>query len=131
MNKIIIFCFVCLIFPVSCSVNKEKILGRYSFQSNKLTDSLILKNDEYIHKIFNKSSLVYEESGIWNLDGDRITLLKFYNNENNPIEKPLSNKDTEKLLMHVSFPVYTQFEEISIEVNADEGIEYKKETKKK
>ncbi|WP_223605678.1 hypothetical protein [Chryseobacterium sp. OSA05B] len=74
---------------------------------------------------------MYEGSGNWSLDENRITLMKFYNNENDPIAEPLSNEAAEKFLMRVSCPVYKKGKDITIEINADEGIEYKKEAEKK
>lgn len=127
-----IFSFlVCSLIIVSCTADKEDLIGRYSYHNNQLTDSLILKDNLYIHKIFNKDTLMYEGKGNWSLDENRITLIKFYDNENNLMEEPLSNEAAEKFLMLVSCPVYKNGKEITIDINADEGIEYKKETKKK
>lgn len=131
MRQTLFYFLLCSLITVSCTADKEDLIGRYSYHSNQLTDSLILKDDLYIHKIFNKDSLMYEGSGNWNLDANRITLMKFYNNENDPIEEPLSNEAAEKFLMRVSCPVYKKGKEITIEINADEGIEYKKEAEKK
>ncbi|KFF19170.1 hypothetical protein [Chryseobacterium sp. JM1] len=128
-QKYFLFLF-CSLITVSCMADKEDLIGRYSYHSNQLTDSLILKDDLYIHKIFNKDSLMYEGSGNWNLHANRITLMGFYNNENDPMEEPLSNEAAEKFLMRASCPVYKQGKEITIEINADEGIEYKKEAEK-
>lgn len=115
---------------MSCSPDKEDLIGRYSFQVNQITDSLILEDDLYIHKIFNGNALMYEGSGNWRLDKNRVTFDKFYDNENNPIEEPLSPEAAEKFLMRVSCPIYKKGKKITIEINADEGIEYKKEAGK-
>ena len=69
---------------------------------------------------------MYQGEDQWTMEGDRITLLRFYNNEDNELEEPLSNKDAEKFLMITSFPVYKQDSETIIEVNSDENILYKK-----
>lgn len=125
--KQIIFPFLSILMTISCAINKKKLVGKYSFKEDKIIDSLILKDDIYIHKIFNENSeLLYTGSDKWTLNKDRITLFGFYNNENNIMEEPLSNEDAKKFLMISSFPVYKQNKEIIIEVNSDENILYRK-----
>jgi len=125
--KQIIFPFLSVLITISCTINKKELVGKYSFKEDKIIDSLILKDDIYIHKIFNeKSKLLYLGSDKWTLDKDRITLFGFYNNENNFMEEPLSNEDAKKFLMISSFPIYKQNKEIIIEVNSDENILYRK-----
>ena len=126
MRKIIIFSILGSIIMMSCA-GKKSLLGTYSFKGENIIDTLILKNDIYIHKIYNKDlKLMYQGEDQWTMEGDRITLLRFYNNEDNELEEPLSNKDAEKFLMITSFPVYKQSSETIIEVNSDENILYKK-----
>lgn len=113
--------------PISCSINSKDILGKYSFTNKNITDSLIIKDNIYIHKIFNKDSqLMYQGRDKWVLSNDRIDLSGFYNNENNELEEPLSNEDAKKFLMLVSFPVYKKNSNIIIDVNSDENIQYTK-----
>lgn len=126
MRKIIMFSILGSIIMMSCAA-KKSLLGSYSFKGENIIDTLILKNDIYIHKIYNKDlKLMYQGEDQWTMEGDRITLLRFYNNEDNELEEPLSNKDAEKFLMITSFPVYKQNSETIIEVNSDENILYKK-----
>lgn len=125
--KQIVFSFLSVLMTIGCTINKKQLIGKYSFTGDQISDSLILTNDKYIHKIFDKDSkLMYTGSDKWTLDKDRITLFGFYNNENNLLEEPLSNEDAKKFLMITSFPVYKQNNEIVIEVNADENILYRK-----
>ncbi|MCT2408269.1 hypothetical protein NZD88_12020 [Chryseobacterium antibioticum] len=103
------------------------MLGNYSFTRENIIDTLIIKDDMYIHKIYNKNSqLMYQGENKWTLDKDRINLDKFYNNEDNELQEPLSNEDAKKFLMLTSFPIYEQNGHLILEVNADEGILYKK-----
>jgi len=68
---------------MSCAA-KKSLLGSYSFKGENIIDTLILKNDIYIHKIYNKDlKLMYQGEDQWTMEGDRITLLRFYNNEDN------------------------------------------------
>lgn len=111
----------------SCTLNKKELVGKYSLNGKQINDSLILTNDKYIHKIFDKNyKLMYIGSNKWTLDNDRITLFGFYSNENNLIDEPLSDEDVKKFLMITSFPVYKQNNEMILEVNADENIFYRK-----
>lgn len=127
MRKIAVFSIFSLIIMMSCTINRKKILGSYSFKGEYVIDTLIIKNHIFIHKIYDKNlQLKYKEEGEWTLENNRITLLKFYNNEDNELEEPLSNEDAKKFLMITSFPVYEQKNDIIMEVNADENIFYKK-----
>ena len=69
---------------------------------------------------------MYQEENKWTYNKDRINLSGFYNNEDNELQEPLSDKDAKKFLMSVSFPVYKNNNDITIEVNADENIQYLK-----
>ena len=125
--KQIIFPFLSILMIVSCTISKKELIGKYSFTGNQIKDSLILHDNIYVHKIFDKDhKLMYTESNKWILDKDRITLFGFYNNENNPLEEHLSNEDAKKFLMITSFPIYKQNKDIIIEVNSDENILYRK-----
>ncbi|WP_345767400.1 MULTISPECIES: hypothetical protein [Chryseobacterium] len=127
MKKIIIFYIFSSFIMVSCSISKKSLLGNYYFKGENVIDTLIVKNDIYIHKIYDKNSrLMYQGENQWSLENDRITLLKFYNNEDNKLEEFLPDKDAEKFLMISSFPVYKNDHELIIEVNADENILYRK-----
>jgi hypothetical protein len=127
MKKIIVFSIFSSIIIVSCGISKKNLLGNYCFKGENVIDTLIIKNDTYIHKIYDKNSrLMYQGENQWILENDRITLLKFYNNEDNKLEEFLPNKDAEKFLMISSFPVYKDNHELIIEVNADENILYRK-----
>lgn len=126
MKKIVFFILLSIVL-MSCTIGEKKLLGSYSFQGKNVIDTLIIKKDIYVHKIYSKDShLMYQGEGQWTLDGDRITLLQFYNNEDNELESPLLNEDAKKFLMITSFPIYKQDNEIIMEVNADENILYKK-----
>lgn len=110
---------------MGCSMKTKDILGKYSFTNENITDSLIIKDNIYIHKIFNKDSqLMYQGKDKWILSNDRIDLSGFYNNENNQLEEPLSDEEAKKILMLVSFPVYKKGNNIIIDVNSDENIQY-------
>ncbi|WP_394675326.1 hypothetical protein [uncultured Chryseobacterium sp.] len=125
--KQIIFSFLSIFMISSCTLNKKELVGKYSLNGKQINDSLILTNDKYIHKIFDKNyKLMYIGSNKWTLDNDRITLFGFYSNENNLIDEPLSDEDVKKFLMITSFPVYKQNNEMILEVNADENIFYRK-----
>lgn len=125
--KQIIFPFLSVLMTIGCTIHKKELIGKYSFTGDQISDSLILNDDMYIHKIYDKDSkLMYTGSDKWILDKDRITLFNFYNNENNLLEEPLSNEDAKKFLMITSFPVYKQNNGMIIEVNADENILYRK-----
>jgi len=125
--KQIIFSFLSIFMISSCTLNKKELVGKYSFIGEQINDSLILTNDKYIHKIFDKNyKLMYIGSNKWTLDNDRITLFDFYSNENNLIDEPLSDEDVKKFLMITSFPVYKKNNEMILEVNADENIFYRK-----
>lgn len=125
--KQIIFSFLSIFMISSCTLNKKELVGKYSLNGKQINDSLILTNDKYIHKIFDKNyKLMYIGSNKWTLDSDRITLFGFYSNENNLIDEPLSDEDVKKFLMITSFPVYKQNNEMILEVNADENIFYRK-----
>lgn len=127
MKKLIVSVILGLITTTSCSINKKDLLGTYSFTGKNIIDSLIIKDDIYIHKIYNKNSeLMYEARDNWTFAKDRINLDGFYNNEDNEFEEPLSNTDAKKFLMLASYPIYKQKSQIIIEVNADENIIYKK-----
>lgn len=57
---------------------------------------------------------MYTGSNKWSMEKDRVTLIGFYNNENNELTEPLTNEDAKKFLMITSFPVYKQNKEIVI-----------------
>ncbi|WP_294277277.1 hypothetical protein [uncultured Chryseobacterium sp.] len=125
--KQIIFSFLSIFMISSCTLNKKELVGKYSLNGKQINDSLILTNDKYIHKIFDKNyKLMYIGSNKWTLYNDKITLFGFYSNENNLIDEPLSDEDVKKFLMITSFPVYKQNNEMILEVNADENIFYRK-----
>lgn len=127
MKKLIISILFGSVITASCSINNKELIGNYSFTGENVIDTLIIKDDIYVHKIYNKSlKLMYQGENKWTFDKDRINLLNFYNNEDNEFQEPLSNKDAKKFLMLVSFPVYKNNNEIIIEVNADENIKYLK-----
>lgn len=127
MKKLIISILFGSVITASCSINNKELIGNYSFTGENVIDTLIIKDDIYVHKIYNKSlKLMYQGENKWTFDKDRINLLNFYNNEDNEFQEPLSNKDAKKFLMLVSFPVYKNNDEIIIEVNADENIKYLK-----
>ncbi len=127
MKKIVVFCVFSSIIMISCNINKKSLLGNYYFKGENVIDTLIIKKDIYVHRIYDKNSrLMYQGENQWTLENDRITLLKFYNNEDNKSEEFLSNKDAQKFLMISSFPIYENGNEVTIEVNADENILYKK-----
>ncbi|WP_294286515.1 hypothetical protein [uncultured Chryseobacterium sp.] len=127
MKKIVVFCVFSSIIMISCNINKKSLLGNYYFKGENVIDTLIIKKDIYVHRIYDKNSrLMYQGENQWTLENDRITLLKFYNNEDNKLEEFLSNKDAQKFLMISSFPIYENGNEVTIEVNADENILYKK-----
>lgn len=115
------------IITAGCSINKKQLLGKYYFTGDNITDTLIIKDDIYIHKIYNKNlKLMYQGENKWAFDKNRINLSGFYNNEDNELQEPLSNEDAEKFLMLVSFPLYKNNNDIIIEVNSDENIQYLK-----
>lgn len=127
MKNLIISILFGSVITASCSINNKELIGNYSFKGENVIDTLIIKDDIYVHKIYNKSlKLMYQGENKWTFDKDRINLLNFYNNEDNEFQEPLSNKDAKKFLMLVSFPVYKNNNEIIIEVNADENIKYLK-----
>lgn len=127
MKNLIISILFGSVITASCSINNKELTGNYSFTGENVIDTLIIKDDIYVHKIYNKSlKLMYQGENKWTFDKDRINLLNFYNNEDNEFQEPLSNKDAKKFLMLVSFPVYKNNNEIIIEVNADENIKYLK-----
>lgn len=112
---------------ISCDINKKQLIGNYYFTGDNIIDTLIIKDDLYIHKIYNKNlKLMYQEENKWTYNKDRINLSGFYNNEDNELQEPLSDKDAKKFLMSVSFPVYKNNNDIVIKVNADENIQYLK-----
>ncbi|MDQ1804131.1 hypothetical protein RAH57_09035 [Chryseobacterium sp. CKR4-1] len=126
MKQMVFSFLVSSVVAVSCTVGKKDVIGKYSYKGDQVVDSLILKDDVYIHKIFDKNSqLMYEGRDKWVLEKDRITLFGFYNNENSSLEEPLSNEDAKKFVMIVSFPVFKQDKDVIIEVNSDENILYK------
>ncbi|WP_300688380.1 hypothetical protein [Chryseobacterium sp.] len=127
MKKLIVSVVLGLTTTISCSINKKDLLGTYSFTGKNIIDSLIIKEDIYIHKIYNKNSeLMYQAKDNWSFAKDRINLEEFYNNEDNELQEPLSNTDAKKFLMLASYPIYRQNDQIIIEVHADENIVYKK-----
>jgi len=108
-------------------MNKRNLFGIYSFKGENVIDTLIIKKNIYIHKIYDKNlRLMYQGKDQWSFDGGRVTLLRFYNNEDNELVEPLSSEDAKNFLMITSFPIYKQNKEIIMEVNADENILYKK-----
>lgn len=127
MKKLIISIIFGSVITSSCSINNKDLLGEFSFTKENVIDSLIIKENTYIHKIYNKNSkLMYKGENKWSLEKDRINLTGFYNNENNEMQEFLSTEDAQKFLMLVSFPVFKSNEDIIIEVNADEDITYRK-----
>lgn len=127
MKNLIISILFGSVITASCSINNKELTGNYSFTGENIIDTLIIKDDIYVHKIYNKSlKLMYQGENKWTFDKDRINLLNFYNNEDNELQEPLLNKDAKKFQMLVSFPVYENNNKIIIEVNADENIKYLK-----
>lgn len=125
MKKILIISASFIV--MSCSVNENDLLGKYSFTGDNVIDTLIIKQDTYIHKIYDKhSKLLYQGQDKWELDKNRINLQNFYNNEDNELTEALSNEDSKKFLMLTSYPIDKQNNHIIIEVNADENIRYEK-----
>lgn len=125
MKKLIISIISGSVITISCSVNKKDLLGRYSFTGKNVIDTLIIKDDMYIHNIYNKNSqLMYQEKDKWTLEKDQINFKNFYNNEDNELLETLSIEEAKKFLMLTSFPIYKQNNHIILEVNADEDLEY-------
>lgn len=126
MKKIVLFSVFSSIIMLSCTMNKRNLFGIYSFKGENVIDTLIIKKNIYIHKIYDKNlRLMYQGKDQWSFDGGRVTLLRFYNNEDNELVEPLSSEDAKNFLMITSFPIYKQNKEIIMEVNADENILYK------
>ncbi|MGK6344271.1 hypothetical protein ACMGDK_18825 [Chryseobacterium sp. DT-3] len=125
MKKLILSIISGSVITISCSINKKDLLGKYSFTGKNVIDTLIIKEDIYVHKIYNKNSqLMYQGKDKWTLERNRINLKGFYNNEDNELLEPLSNEEAKKFLMLTSFPVYEQNNHIIVEINADEDLEY-------
>ncbi|SHG40899.1 hypothetical protein [Chryseobacterium vrystaatense] len=122
-----IICVLTLFLFLSCSISKDEVLGKYEYRGEKMIDSIIIENDLYTHKIFNKQGkLMYQGSSEWKLLNSRITFSNFYINEDAELENFFTEEQAEEFLMLVSCPVYKDNRQIVIETNADENIRYVK-----
>ncbi|RMZ57911.1 hypothetical protein D1632_16505 [Chryseobacterium nematophagum] len=129
MKKIIFLAI--LFFLFSCSINKKEILGKYDYKGIDTTDSLIIKENIYIHKIFNKQGkLMYHGESTWEFEKNRIIFFNFYDNEGYDLKEFLTEGQAKKFLTRISCPIYKNNQNIMIEVNADENIIYLKKDNK-
>jgi len=125
MKKIIYLTMLFLIF--SCSINKSAIIGKYEYRGLQTIDSIIIKENVYIHKIFNKDGkLMYQGTSEWEYGDNRIIFLNFYNNEDYNLTEFLTQEEAKDFLIRLSCPVTKSNKKVMIEVNTDENIIYYK-----